>query len=125
MKVPWADIYGLCLFTKHLEEGLFVLPTVRDGKVAIPFVARHASQYPIRVTGNSYDNALVESINGLYKEEVIHRMSWKKHAKVELATLAWVGWSNNRRLLEGPNHIPPVKTENTYYVSSANNVLAA
>lgn len=40
-------------------------------------------------TGDSYDNALAESINGLYKAEVIHHKSWKSHAEVELATLAW------------------------------------
>ncbi len=52
-------------------------------------------------TGDSYDNAMAESINGLYKAEVIHRKSWKNRAEVELATLTWVDWYNNRRLLEG------------------------
>ncbi|HAX8293870.1 TPA: IS3 family transposase [Escherichia coli] len=47
-------------------------------------------------TGDSYDNAMAESINGLYKAEVIHRKSWKKRAEVELATLTWVDWYNNR-----------------------------
>ncbi|MBZ8707368.1 IS3 family transposase, partial [Escherichia coli] len=50
-------------------------------------------------TGDSYDNAMAESINGLYKAEVIHRKSWKHRAEVELATLTWVDWYNNRRLL--------------------------
>ncbi|EFS9644041.1 IS3 family transposase [Salmonella enterica] len=76
-------------------------------------------------TGDSYDNALAESINGLYKAEVIHRKSWKNHAEVELATLAWVDWFNNRRLLERLGHIPPVEAEKAYYASSANNDLAA
>lgn len=49
-------------------------------------------------TGDSYNNALAESINGLYKAEVIHRKGWKTHAEVELATRAWVDWFNNRRL---------------------------
>ncbi|EOB3162831.1 IS3-like element IS1203 family transposase, partial [Escherichia coli] len=49
-------------------------------------------------TGDSYDNAMAESINGLYKAEVIHRKSWKNRAEVELATLTWVDWYNNRRL---------------------------
>ncbi|WP_432276664.1 IS3 family transposase, partial [Escherichia coli] len=48
-------------------------------------------------TGDSYDNAMAESINGLYKAEVIHRKSWKNRAEVELATLTWVDWYNNRR----------------------------
>ncbi|EFV1499059.1 IS3 family transposase, partial [Escherichia coli] len=50
-------------------------------------------------TGDSYDNAMAESINGLYKAEVIHRKSWKNRAEMELATLTWVDWYNNRRLL--------------------------
>jgi len=56
---------------------------------------------------------------------VIHRKSWKNHAEVELATLAWVDWFNNRRLLERLGHIPPVEAEKAYYASSANNDLAA
>uniref|UniRef100_UPI00207787A2 integrase core domain-containing protein n=1 Tax=Escherichia coli TaxID=562 RepID=UPI00207787A2 len=47
------------------------------------------------------------SINGLYKAEVIHRKSWKNRAEVELATLTWVDWYNNRRLLERLGHTPP------------------
>ncbi|EOY4461818.1 IS3 family transposase, partial [Escherichia coli] len=58
-------------------------------------------------TGDSYDNAMAESINGLYKAEVIHRKSWKKRAEVELATLTWVDWYNNRRLLGRLSHTPP------------------
>ncbi|MGQ7790710.1 IS3 family transposase [Shigella flexneri] len=62
-------------------------------------------------TGDSYDNAMAESINGLYKAEVIHRKSWKNRAEVELATLTWVDWYNNRRLLERLGHIPPAEAE--------------
>ena len=61
-------------------------------------------------TGDSYDNVMAESINGLYKAEVIHRHSWKTRAEVELATLTWVDWYNNRRLLERLGHIPPAGT---------------
>ncbi|HAW2419697.1 TPA: IS3 family transposase, partial [Escherichia coli] len=57
-------------------------------------------------TGDSYDNAMAESINGLYKAEVIHRKSWKNRAEVELATLTWVDWYNNRRLLGRLGHTP-------------------
>ncbi|HDS0586330.1 TPA: IS3 family transposase, partial [Escherichia coli] len=57
-------------------------------------------------TGDSYDNAMAESINGLYKAEVIHRKSWKNRTEVELATLTWVDWYNNRRLLERLGHTP-------------------
>ena len=76
-------------------------------------------------TGDSYDNAMAESINGLYKAEVIHRKSWKNRAEVELATLTWVDWYNNRRLLERLGHIPPAEAEQAYYASIGNKALAA
>ena len=76
-------------------------------------------------TGDSYDNAMAESINCLYKAEVIHRKSWKNRAEVELATLAWVDWYNNRRLLERLGHIPPAEAEQAYYASIGNKDLAA
>jgi putative transposase len=65
---------------------------------------------------DSYDNALAETINGLYKAEVIHRKSaWKTIEQVELATLAWVVWFNNTRLMEPLGYIPPVEAEANYY----------
>ncbi|MDS1444114.1 IS3 family transposase [Shigella boydii] len=76
-------------------------------------------------TGDSYDNAMAESINGLYKAEVIHRKSWKNRAKVELATLTWGDWYNNRRLLERLGHTPPAEAEKAYYASIGNDDLAA
>nr|WP_187270337.1 IS3 family transposase [Escherichia coli] len=76
-------------------------------------------------TGDSYDNAMAESINGLYKAEVIHRKSWKNCAEVELATLTWVEWYNNRRLLERLGHTPPAEAEKAYYASIGNDDLAA
>jgi transposase InsO family protein len=66
--------------------------------------------------GDSYDNALAETINGLYKAEVIHRRGpWRNIAAVEMATLEWVDWFNNRRLLEPIGHIPPAEAEANYY----------
>ena len=66
--------------------------------------------------GNSYDNALAETINGLYKTEVIHRRSpWRSFEAVEFATLAWVDWFNNRRLLAPIGNIPPAEAEEQYY----------
>ena len=69
---------------------------------------------------------MAESINGLYKAEVIHRKSWKNRAEVELATLTWVDWYNNRRLLE---RLEPYssgkKPEKAYYASIGNDDLAA
>ncbi|AMF89897.2 IS3 family transposase [Escherichia coli] len=76
-------------------------------------------------TGDSYDNAMAESINGLYKAEVIHRKSWKNRAEVELATLTWVDWYNNRRLLGRLGHTPPTEAEKAYYASIGNDDLAA
>ena len=66
--------------------------------------------------GDSYDNALAETINGLYKAELIHRRApWKTKEAVELATLQWVAWFNNHRLLESIGYIPPAEAEANYY----------
>lgn len=66
--------------------------------------------------GDSYDNALAETINGLYKAELIHRRApWKTKAAVELATLEWVTWFNHQRLLEPIGYIPPAQAEANYY----------
>ena len=66
--------------------------------------------------GDSYDNALAETINGLYKAEVIHRRRpWRTLEAVEYATLEWVDWFNNRRLLEPIGHVPPAEAEAAYY----------
>ena len=66
--------------------------------------------------GDSYDNALAESINGLYKAELIHRKApWKTRASVELATLEWVSWFNHHRLLEPLGYISPAEAEVNYY----------
>ena len=65
--------------------------------------------------GDSYDNALAETINGLYKAEVIHRKpSWKTLETVELATLSWVAWFNNERLMGPLGYIPPAEAERLY-----------
>lgn len=66
--------------------------------------------------GDAYDNALAETINGLYKTEVIHRRGpWKTKESVELATLEWVAWFNHHRLLEPIGDIPPAEAEANYY----------
>ena len=65
--------------------------------------------------GDSYDNALAESVIGLYKTEVIHRRGpWRGREDVELATLEWVWWFNHHRLLEPIGYIPPVEHEQAY-----------
>ena len=66
--------------------------------------------------GDSYDNALAETINGLYKTELIHRRApWKTRESVELATLEWVHWFNHIRLLEPIGYIPPAEAEANYW----------
>ena len=66
--------------------------------------------------GDSYDNALAETINGLYKTELIHRRGpWKSRESVELATLQWVHWFNHIRLLEPIGYIPPAEAEANYW----------
>lgn len=64
----------------------------------------------------SHDNAMAETINGLYKAELIHRRApWKTKAAVELATLEWVAWFNRQRLLEPIGFVPPAQAEANYY----------
>ena len=66
--------------------------------------------------GDSYDNALAETINGLYKAELIHRRApWKTKESLELATLEWVSWFNQHRLLEPIGYVPPAEAEANYY----------
>ena len=76
--------------------------------------------------GDSYDNALAETINGLYKAEVIHRRGpWRSFEAVEFATLTWVDWYNNRRLMEPIGNIPPAEAEERYYAMLDEQKLAA
>ncbi len=76
--------------------------------------------------GDSYDNALAETINGLYKAEVIHRRGpWRSFEAVEYATLEWVDWFNHRRLLEPIGNIPPAEAEERYYATIEQSAMAA
>jgi transposase InsO family protein len=86
---------------------------------AIRYTERLAEAGVVRSVGSvgdSYDNALAESINGLFKTEVIHRKGpWRGIEAVEHAVLTWVDWFNNRRLLEPLGYVPPVEFEQMYY----------
>ena len=75
--------------------------------------------------GDSYDNALAETINGLYRAEVIHRRSWRNRQQVELATLDWVDWFNHKRLLGPIGHVPPAEAEAAYDRQQASQARAA
>ena len=76
--------------------------------------------------GDSYDNALAETINGLYKAEVVHRRGpWRTFEAIEFATLEWVDWFNNRRLLEPIGFIPPAEAEERYFAMLNDKAMAA
>jgi putative transposase len=112
-----------------LEQALYARQPERDG--ALIHHSDRGSQYvSIRYSerlseagiepsvgskGDSYDNALAETINGLYKAEVIHRRSWPTRESVELATLEWVSWFNHHRLLGPIGYIPPAEAEANYF----------
>ena len=75
--------------------------------------------------GDSYDNALAETVVGLYKTELIRRHGpWRTAEQVELATAEWVDWWNRRRLDGAANHLPPAEHENLYYDQRAAVVVA-
>ena len=76
--------------------------------------------------GNSYDNALAETVIGLFKTELIQRRGpWRSFEAVEFATLEWVDWFNNRRLLEPIGNIPPAEAEARFYSRSAELAMVA
>jgi len=97
--------------------------------VSIKYTARLAEaglQPSVGSIGDSFDNALAETINGLYKAEVIHRCGpWRNIGAVEYATLEWVDWFNNRRLLEPIGNIPPAEAEAAYYADQEGRAIAA
>jgi len=113
-----------------LEQALHARPD-RDGLVhhsdrgvqylAIRYTERLAEagiEGSVGSVGDSYDNALAETVIGLYKTEVIRRQGpWRHVEAVEFATLAWVDWFNTRRLLEPIGHVPPSEYEDAYYRS--------
>ena len=89
-------------------------------------LAEVKAQPSVGSVGDSYDNALAETIIGLYKTEVIHRRGpWRHLEAVEYATLEWVDWFNHRRLLEPIGNIPPAELEASYYHSTSQLLMAA
>ena len=124
-----------------LEQALYARQPERDGAlihhsdrgsqyVSIRYSERLAEagiEPSVGSRGDSYDNALAETINGLYKAEVIHRRSWPTRESVELATLEWVSWFNHHRLLEPIGYIPPAEAEANYYrhLASQTSMVAA
>jgi putative transposase len=114
-------------------------PTRRDGLihhsdrgvqyVSIKYTERLAEagiEPSVGSVGDSYDNALAETVIGLFKAEVIHRRGpWRSFEAVEFATLEWVDWFNHRRLLEPIGNIPPAEAEERYYAMLETPAMAA
>ena len=89
-------------------------------------LAEAGSEPSVGSVGDSYDNALAETINGLFKAEVIHRRGpWRSFDAVEYATLEWVDWFNNRRLLEPIGNIPTAEAEASFYAAMERSDMAA
>jgi len=89
-------------------------------------LAEAKAQPSVGSVGDSYDNALAETIIGLYKTEVIHRRGpWRHLEAVEYATLEWVDWFNHRRLLASIGNVPPAELEALYYHSTSQLPMAA
>lgn len=89
-------------------------------------LAEASIEASIGSVGDSYDNALAETIIGLFKTELIHaRGPWRTLDAVEYATLEWVDWFNNRRLLESIGHVPPAEYEQPYYQLNESQAMAA
>ncbi len=103
------------------DEGLIHHSDRGSQYVSIKYTERLAAagiEPSMGSVGDSYDNALAESINGLYKTELIYRRGpWRSLEAVEFATLEWVDWFNQRGLLEPIGNIPPAEAEQRYYAS--------
>jgi transposase InsO family protein len=123
-----------------LEQALYARRSEREGElihhsdrgsqyVSIKYTERLAEagiEPSVGSRGDSYDNALAETINGLYKAELIHRRGpWKTREAVELATLEWVSWFNHIRLLAPIGYIPPAEAEANYWRHQEGQTVAA
>lgn len=102
----------------------------RDGeevaRCTVERLAEAGAEPSVGNVGASYDNALAETIIGLYKTEVIYRRGpWRHFDSVEYATLEWVDWFNHRRLLEPIGNVPPAELESSYYQSTGQLPMAA
>ena len=113
------DALEQALWSRTKTEGLIHHSDRGSQYLSIRYTERLAEadiDASVGSVGDSYDNALAETINGLYKTEVIRRRGpWKNIEGVEYATLEWVDWFNNRRLLEPIGDVPPAEYEMMYY----------
>ena len=106
---PRGDLSGLI---HHSDRGIQYLALRYSERLAEAGVAPSVGS-----TGDSYDNALAESVNGLYKAELIRRRPWRTVAQVELATADWVTWWNTGRLHSACGNVPPAEYETAYYLA--------
>ena len=113
------DALEQALYARTGTEGLIHHSDRGSQYLSIRYTERLAEvgiESSVGSVGDSYDNALAESIIGLYKTEVIRaRGPWRHMDNVEYATLEWVDWFNNRRLFETIGNIPPIELEQAYY----------
>ena len=114
------DALEQALYARQPERDALICHSDRGSQyVSIRYTKRLAEagiEPSVGSKGDSYDNALAETINGLYKAELIHRRGpWKSREAVELATLEWVFWFNHYRLLEPIGYVPPAEAEANYY----------
>ncbi len=119
------DALEQALYARQPELGELIHHSDRGSQyVSIRYSERLAEagvESSVGSRGDSYDNALAETINGLYKTELIYKRGpWKSRESVELATLEWVSWFNHQRLLEPIGYIPPAEAEAQYYRQLAN-----
>jgi putative transposase len=123
------DALEQALWARTITSGLIHHSDLGSQYLAIRYsewLADEGINPSVGSAGDSYDNALAESVIGLFKTEVIRRKGpWKSLESVEYATLEWVDWFNNRRLLESIGHIPPVELESAYYAMEETPVLVA
>ena len=124
------DALEQALHDRHPVDGGLVHHSDRGVQyVSITYTERLAEagiEPSVGTVGDSYDNALAETVIGLFKTEVIRRLGpWRSLEAVEWATLTWVDWFNHRRLLEPIGNIPPTEAEARYYASLAETPLAA
>ena len=106
-----ADVSGLIHHCDHGSQYLSIAYTDRLVEAGI--------RLSTGTVGDSYDNALAETVNGLYKTELIYSRRWESLMEVEFATMNWVHWWNNQRLHENLGYKTPTETENNYYAEQA------
>jgi transposase InsO family protein len=123
------DALEQALWARHRPKGLIHHSDRGSQYLSIRYSERLAQagvEASVGSRGDSYDNALAETINGLYKTEVVHRCGpWRSLEAVEFATLEWVDWFNNRRLLEPIGNIPPAELEEAYYRQQEESAMVA